>query len=63
MLQYKEGYAHILEGNFKIIISEGLVISSKLSHTIFTLDSTTCNMKGHIKLVDRLSNPLDRLIH
>src|SRR5882724_4286802 len=53
----------LLEGNFKIIISEGLVISSKLSHMNFTLDFTTCNTEGHIKLINRLSNPSDRLNH
>src|SRR5882724_11756982 len=44
-------------------ILEELVIPSKLSHMIFILDSTTCNTKEHIKLVDRLSDPSDRLIH
>ena len=44
-------------------ILEELVISSELSHTIFILDSTTCDMKEHVKLVDRLSDPSDRLIH
>jgi len=44
-------------------ISEELVISSELSHTIFILDSTTCDTREHIKLVNRLSDPSDRLIH
>src|SRR5882724_8158541 len=30
---------------------------------ISTLDSMACNMEGHIKLIDRLSNPSDQLIH
>ena len=30
---------------------------------IVTLDFTTCNMEGHIKLFDRLSDPSDRLRH
>src|SRR5882724_2177700 len=44
-------------------ILEELIISSKLSYMICILDSTTCDTKEHIKLVDRLSDPLDRLIH
>ena len=49
-LKSKKAMLILLEGNFKIIISEGLVISSELSHMIFTLDSTTCNTEGHVKL-------------
>src|SRR5882724_2700981 len=63
MLEYKKGYTHITGRKLKIIISEGLVISSELSHMIVTLDSTTCNTEGHVKLFDRLSDPSDRLIH
>src|SRR5882724_2115838 len=63
MLEYKKGYTHITGRKLKIIISEGLFISSELSHMIVTLDSTTCNMEGHIKLFGRLSDPSDRLIH
>src|SRR5882724_4869604 len=44
-------------------ISEELIVSSELSHMIFILDSTTCDTKEHVKLVNRLSDPLDRLIH
>src|SRR5882724_11954407 len=44
-------------------ILEELIVSSELSHTIFRLDSTTCDTKEHVKLVDRLSNPSERLIH
>src|SRR5882724_7314559 len=40
-------------------ILEELVVSSELSHTIFILDSTTCDTKEHVKLVDRLSDPSD----
>src|SRR5882724_10129053 len=47
----------------KITISGSFITSSKLSHTISTLDSMACNMEGHIKLIDRLSSPSDQLIH
>src|SRR5882724_205409 len=47
----------------RAFVLEELVVSSELSHTIFILDSTTCNMKEHVKLVNRLSDPSDRLIH
>src|SRR5882724_11471667 len=63
MLESKKVKLILLEGNLRSLSQEGLVISSKLSHTIFTLDSTTCNMEGHVKLVNRLSDPSDRLIH
>ena len=51
MLKSKKAMLILLEGNFNIIISEGLIVSSKLSHTIFTLDSMTCHMEG---LINRL---------
>jgi len=41
---------------FKLIILGRLIISSKLSYMISTLDSSAYNM-GHTKLIDRLSNP------
>jgi len=66
MLESKKAMLILLEGNLKrhlILKKRGLAISSKLSHTIVTLDFTTCNMEGHVKLFDRLSDPLDRLIH
>src|SRR5882724_4663306 len=63
MLEYKKGYTHITGRKLKIIISEGLIISSELSYMIVTLGSTTCNMEGHVKLFNRLSDPSDRLIH
>src|SRR5882724_6810890 len=53
----------LLEGKPRSFILEELVVSSELSYTIFILDSTTCDMKEHIKLVDRLADPSDRLIH
>src|SRR5882724_6858873 len=63
MLKSKKSTLILLEGNLRSFILEGLVISSELSHTIVTLDSTTCNMEGHVKLFDRLYDPSDRLIH
>src|SRR5882724_6416450 len=63
MLESKKAMLILLKGNFKISISEGLIVSSKPSCTISTLDSTNCNMEGHVKLIDRLSSPSDRLIH
>ena len=55
----------LLEGNLKTsyLKKRWLIISSELLYTIVTLDSTTCNMEGHIKLFDRLSDPSGRLIH
>src|SRR5882724_9290796 len=54
----------LLEGNFRTFyLKKGLVISSELSHMIVTLDFTICNMEGHIKLFNRLSDASDRLIH
>ena len=61
MLEYKKAKLILLEGNLRSFILKGLIISSELSHMIATLDSTTCNMEGHIKLFDRLSS--ERLIH
>src|SRR5882724_7234812 len=49
--------------NPRSLILEELIVSSELSHTIFILDCTTCDTKEHVKLVDRLSDPSDRLIH
>ena len=62
-LESKKAILILLEGTLKIIISEGLVTSSELSYMIFTLDSMTCNMEGHMKLINRISNPSDQLIH
>jgi len=55
----------LMEGNLRTayLRKRWLVISSELSYMIVTLDSTTCNMEGHIKLFNRLSDPSDRLIH
>src|SRR5882724_9870301 len=54
----------LLEGNLRTFyLKKGLIISSELSHMIVTLDSTTCNTEGHIKLFDRLSDPSDTLTH
>ena len=47
----------------KITISGSFVTSPELSHTISTLDSMTCNIEGHVKLIDRLSSPSYQLIH
>src|SRR5882724_11596487 len=47
----------------KITISGSFITSSKLSHTISTLDSMACNMEGYVKLIDRLSSPSDQPIH
>jgi len=46
-----------------ITISGSFIISSQLLYTISTLDSSAYNTEGHIKLIDRLSSPSDRLIH
>ena len=64
-LESKKATLILLEGNLRTsyLKKRWLIISSKLSYTIVTLDSTTCNMEGHIKLFDRLSDPSDRLIH
>jgi len=55
----------LLEGNLRTsyLKKKGLIISSKLSHKIVTLDFTTCNMEGHIKLFNIFSDPSDRLVH
>jgi len=64
MLESKRATLILLEGNLRTFyLKMGLIISSELSHTIVTLDSTTCNREGHVKLFDRLSDPSDRLIH
>jgi len=63
MLESKRLHSYYWKETLKIIISEGLNTSSKLPHTISILDSMTCNMEGHMKLIDRLSSPSDQLIH
>ena len=64
-LESKKAMLILLEGNLRTsYLKKGwLVISSKLLYTFVTLDSTTCDTKGHIKLFERLSDPSDRLIH
>jgi len=64
-LESKRATLILLEGNLRTsyLKEKGLIISSELSHTIVTLDFTTCNMEGHVKFFDRLSDPSDRLIH
>src|SRR5882724_2437907 len=63
-LESKKAILILLQGKtLKIFISEGLVIFSEGLTQFFTLDSTTCNMEGHVKLIDRLSSPSDQLIH
>jgi len=65
MLESKKAMLILLEGNLRTsyLKKKWLAISSELSYMIVTLDSTTCNMEGHIKLFDRLSDPSGRLIH
>src|SRR5882724_9659248 len=64
MPESKKATLILLEGKtLKITVSGSFIISSKFSHMISTLDSTACNTEGHIKLIDRLSSPSDRLIH
>src|SRR5882724_8619779 len=64
-LKSKKAMLILLEGNLRTsYLKKGwLVISSELLYTFVTLDFTTCNTKGHIKLFNRLSDPSDRLIH
>src|SRR5882724_3907885 len=64
-LKSKKATLILLEGNLRTsyLKKRWSVISSKLSYMIVTLDSTTRNMEGHVKLFDRLSDPSDRLIH
>jgi len=64
MLEFKKAILILLEGKtLKITVSGCFVISSELSHMISTLDSTACNMEGHVKLINRLSSPSNQLIH
>src|SRR5882724_10730555 len=58
-LNLKRLCSYYWKETLKIIISEHLITSSKLSHTISTLDSITCNMEGRMKLINRLSSPSD----
>src|SRR5882724_6860809 len=62
MLESKKAMHILLEGNIERSLS-CLITSSELSHTISTLDSMACNTEGHVKLINRLSSPSDRLIH
>ena len=64
-LESKKAMLILLEGNLRTsyLKKRRLIISSKLLYTFVTLDSATCNTKGHIKLFDRLSDPSGRLIH
>src|SRR5882724_203895 len=65
MLKSKKAMLILLEGNLRTsyLKKRWLIISSELSYMIVTLDSMTCNMEGHVKLFNRLSDPSDRLIH
>src|SRR5882724_8442888 len=64
-LESKKATLILLEGNLRTsyLKKRRLVISSELLYTFVTLDSSTCDMEGHVKLFDRLSDPLGRLIH
>jgi len=55
MLKSKKATLILLEGKYSL---GRLIISSKLSYTISTLDSSASNTEGHTKLIDRLSSPL-----
>jgi len=65
ILESKKATLILLEGNLRTsYLKKGwLIISSELLYTFVTLDSMTCNMKGHVRLFNRLSDPSDRLIH
>src|SRR5882724_12036073 len=64
-LESKKATLILLDGKLRTsyLKKRRLVISSELLNTFVTLDSMTCNMEGHIKLFDRLSDPSGRLIH
>src|SRR5882724_5980570 len=64
-LKYKKATLILLEGNSRTsyLKRKRDLSYPPSSHKIVTLDFTTCNMEGHVKLFDRLSGPSDRLIH
>ena len=53
----------LLEGILKIITLGGLIISSETLIHVSTLDPSASNTEEHTKLIDRLSDPSDQLIH
>src|SRR5882724_8527263 len=65
MLESKKAMLILLEGNLRTsyLKKRRLVISSEPLYTFVTLDSATCNLEGHVKLFNRLSDPSGRLIH